>query len=148
MDAGTRLQIEQACARLVFDAAYFADTQEYRRLAELFTEDGVVYRPTAPDQPLVGRDAIFESYSARPAHRVTRHLCTNLRVDIESEARARVRCYAQVFGADRREGKGDYLGPPMENPILVGEFDDLCEFSEGRWRIAERRACFVMHQPL
>ncbi len=148
MDRETRLEIERDCTRLVFDAVLFADRRDYRQLAELFLEEGVLYRPTAPDQPLVGREAIFESYNARPAHRLTRHLCTNVRVDVESSETAWVHCYVQVFGADSRQDAGDYLGPPMEARVMIGEFNDLCVLKEGRWLIAERRASFTMHLPL
>lgn len=141
-------QIEHACSRLVLDAAHFADSRQFRRLAELFVEQGVLYRPTTPEQPLIGREAIFASYNARPAQRLTRHLCTNLRVDIESETRARVHCYAQVFGADSAQDKGDLLGAPLDGRMMIGEFDDLCVLEQGRWLIAERHARFVMQLPL
>ncbi|SEG85675.1 nuclear transport factor 2 family protein [Marinobacterium lutimaris] len=142
------LKIERDLTRLVLDAAHFADSREFRQLAELFVEEGVLYRPTAPEKPLLGREAIFESYNARPEHRLTRHLCSNFRIDIQNAESARVRCYAQVFGADKREDAGDHLGPPAEAKIMLGEFDDLCVFEAGRWLIAERRASFTLHQPL
>lgn len=147
LDLLQQLQIERDLTRLVLDAAHYADCREFRQLAELFVAEGVLYRPTAPE-PLLGREAIFESYNARPEHRLTRHLCSNFRIDIESTERARVRCYAQVFGADKREDAGDHLGPPAEARIMVGEFDDLCVFEKGRWLIAERRASFTLHQTL
>lgn len=140
-------QVEAACKRLVLDAVNCADRQDYAGLAALFLPDGVLYRPAAPDSPLQGRAAIQASYQGRPANRVTRHCCSNFRVEVESAGSARVRCYVQVFAAERQPSDGA-LGAVWDGHLIVGEFDDRCVMTADGWRIAERRASFIMHRDL
>ena len=73
-----RLAIERACERLVLDFAYYSDHQEYEPLAQLFAADGIMERPGMAS--VVGREAILQAYRARPAGRMTRHVCSNIRI--------------------------------------------------------------------
>ncbi|GAB2785748.1 hypothetical protein GCM10027040_09780 [Halomonas shantousis] len=138
--------IEHACTRLVLDAADFTDRQDYAGLAALFQADGRLYRPTAPDTPLEGREAILAAYQARPSQRITRHFCSNIRVTVASPERARVCCYVQVFAANTEHAADGHFGLPLEGRVMIGEFDDVCSLDRGDWRFAERHARFVMYQ--
>jgi uncharacterized protein (TIGR02246 family) len=135
--------IERACERLVFDFAYFSDRQDYESLVSLFTPDGTMVRPSGA--PLTGRSAILESYRSRPAERVTRHICTNVRVTVESPDRARGLTYALLYTANAKEPAEGHLGLKADASHLVGEFDDEFVRTDDGWRIASRRARFVMH---
>ena len=132
-----KLAIERACERLVLDFAYYSDRKEYESLAQLFAADGMIQRPGAEQAlvPIVGREAIIRAYSARPADRMTRHVCSNIRITVESANRAHGITYAVVYSAtgnDKAEER-------------IGEFEDqFVRTSEG-WRFAVRQACFVMH---
>ena len=143
-----REQIERSCTRLILDSADCADQQDYAALASLFTPDARLYRPTTPDTPLVGRAAILDSYQSRPRDRITRHICSNIRVTVESAERARVLTYVQVYATRDRQGEGEPLGPTMDDRLLIGEFEDECVAALGGWYIASRRARFVMHRDL
>jgi hypothetical protein len=139
----TDLSIERACERLVLDFAYLSDLQDYLGLAALFTNDGVMIRPTG--DPLVGRAAILKSYQSRPAGRLTRHICTNILITVESADRATGLTYAIVYSANANEPPIGHFGQKADPRSLVGEFlDEFVRTSEG-WRIATRRARFVMH---
>ena len=81
-----RLVAEQACRDLVLRAATLTDAQDHEGFAALVAGDGVLVRPGA--QPLQGHDAIIESYRARPAERITRHLISNTQVMLESDTTA------------------------------------------------------------
>ena len=120
--------IDRACERLVLDFAYYSDHREYESLGALFTEQGIMTRPSGAR--LDGRSAIVAAYQATPANRVTRHICTNIRITVESADRARGFTYAVVYSNS---------GTPR-----VGEFeDDFVRTPEG-WRIAARIARFVI----
>ncbi|NVK41102.1 MAG: nuclear transport factor 2 family protein [Oceanospirillaceae bacterium] len=136
---------QEACERLVLEAAFRADQQDYEGLAALFAEDAQLYRPSAPQTPLKGRDAILNSYLGRPATRITRHLCSNFRFSRESADCVRVRCYVQLYASSGPAEAGDPFGAPLDGKVLIGELDDLCRNDGEGWRIAERRACFVLH---
>jgi len=122
------IAIERACERLVVDFAYFVDRREYESLGRLFTENGTMTRPSG--SVLAGREAIVSSYKATPAERVTRHICTNIRIIVDSADRARGMTYAVVYSKN---------GNPR-----VGEFEDeFLRTAEG-WRIVSRVARFVI----
>jgi hypothetical protein len=88
MKAKDRRAIEHDCARLIALYANLNDEARWTEVAALYAEDGVMVRPTAPDAPTVGRAAILEAFKARPP-RVTRHVCSNVVIDVESEDIAR-----------------------------------------------------------
>jgi hypothetical protein len=110
------------------DFAYFSDRREYDLLGALFVADGTMTRPSG--NVLAGREAIVRSYKATPAERVTRHICTNIRIEVESVDQARGMTYALVYSTN---------GNPR-----VGEFEDEFLRSPEGWRIATRIARFVI----
>ena len=115
--------IEHECARLV---AYYAnrnDESAWAELANLFVADGRLARPTAPDDVIVGRDAILAAFKARPPRR-TRHLCTNIVIHVIGEREASGECAIALFLAEDR--------------IKVGTFNDRFRLTEQGWRFAER----------
>jgi len=139
----TDVSIERACERLVLDFAYFSDWQDAEALAALFTPDGTMVRPAG--DALVGRDAIVNSYKSRPAGRITRHVCTNIRVTVESADRARGLTYAVVYSGDANTGPDRHFGIQADSRQLIGEFEDDFVRTESGWRIARRHARFVLH---
>jgi hypothetical protein len=127
----TTLSDERDCERLVLDFVHFSDRQEYESLAALFATEGVLSRPSG--DPLVGREAILKSYQSRPAGRVTRHICTNIRITMESAEGARGSSYALVYSWTANN-------PPE---VKVGEFEDEFVRTPEGWRFASRQARFV-----
>jgi hypothetical protein len=139
----TDISIERACERLVLDFAYHADRQEYEALAALFVPDGTMARPTG--DPLVGRAAIIKSYQARGGGRVTRHFCANIRITVESPDRARGLTYALVYSATADRLPVAHFGIEADPRHLIGEFEDEFVRTVEGWKIASRRARFIMH---
>jgi ketosteroid isomerase-like protein len=135
--------VERACERLVLDFAFFSDHRDYEALASLFTPDGTMARPSGA--PLSGRAAILDAYRSRPADRMTRHICTNIRITVESPERARGFTYALLYTANANEPPERHLGIKADASHMVGEFEDDFVRTEDGWRIASRRARFVMH---
>jgi SnoaL-like domain len=125
MTFGATMQAERACERLVLDYAAFNDAGDWNKVAALYIETGRMSRPTAPDVFITGRDAILAAFLARPA-RVTRHIVTNIRVDLPSKSDALVSSHILLFtGADQ--------------PPLVGSYADKCVLTPEGWRFSERR---------
>ena len=139
----TDTSTERACERLVLDFAYFSDRQDYEALAQLLTLDGTMMRPTG--DLLAGRIAIIKSYQSRPADRITRHVCTNIRITVETPDRARGLTYALLYSANANELPDAHFGLRAEPRHLIGEFEDEFVRTQDGWRIAARRARFVMH---
>lgn len=125
MDAIDRLLAERAIERLLLDYAAANDAGDWEAVTGLYTADGRMSRPTAPDDFISGRDAILSAFKARPPRR-TRHVSVNIRINFETEGRAVVISQILLFTA-------------ADQSPLVGSYVDRCVFDQGQWRFAERR---------
>lgn len=124
MTPDTRRAIEADCARLVALYANLNDAARWAELAALYAPDGRMARPTAPDDWIIGRDAILAAFTARPP-RTTRHVCSNIVID--------------VADADHAVGESAMLLFTGESLPKVGSFHDRFVRIDGVWRFAERR---------
>ncbi len=135
------LALEQ-CRSLVIASAAAVDERQPDALAALFTEDGMLVRPGG--EPLRGRAAIRAAYASRPAERITRHVVSNQRVTLGSDGSARVRSLVTLWSGHEGDASGAQ-GRPARGPQVLGEYDDELRLTEEGWRIAVRRAGFVLH---
>lgn len=110
-------------------------------MCELLTEDASFARPTDPDNPILGRDAIRQAFESRPADRITRHLCTNVVITVETPEEARGSLYALLYTG--QAGQGAEVGLAADPRQLVGEFEDRYRLTEDGWRIAARTGRIV-----
>ena len=116
------------CEQLVYRAARHTDLGHWESLAALFVPDGKLYRPSDPQHPIVGRQAILESLRARPP-RTTRHLLTNVIVELHSPTSAHISSTVTLFTAGAAKGAG---AVPTQK-ILVGNFEDDVSLEGGDW---------------
>jgi len=144
MDDLERLLIERRCERLVFDYAAFVDFGEASRIADLFALDGVW---EGEGIRMEGRDAIRNGFSRRQGvtRRVSRHVCTNVRIDVLGDDEARGVSYLINYRFDRREGDDPALPAPAGHPKFVGEYRDRFVRTPEGWRFAHRdcRLAFI-----
>ncbi|MEP7349815.1 MAG: nuclear transport factor 2 family protein [Sphingorhabdus sp.] len=125
MDMITRIIAERACEKLIIDYAALNDAGDWDAVAGFYTDDGRMSRPTAPDDFVEGRAAILAAFKNRPA-RTTRHICSNIRVTVESEDGATAASQILLFtGSDQAPLVGSYV----DRLVLTGQ----------GWRFAERR---------
>lgn len=123
-----RMELQELNAAFV----HHLDHGEIDELVCLFTEKAVY---THGERRSVGRNEIRQLFDARAAAgtRTVRHLCSGLRIHIDSPDRARGTSTCLTFAFD---------GPaPVANaaPHLVADFIDAYERDRtGRWRIAQR----------
>jgi hypothetical protein len=134
--------IERACERVIVDSATFNDRREFSALAALYTADGVVVRPNG--QRLEGSAAIETAYAAGPPDRVTRHLCSNVRVDVDGPDAARATTAVLIVSGLRTDDPDVTFGIVPSERHMVGEFADRLVRTDEGWRIAERRATIAM----
>ncbi len=142
MDELKSLLIERACSRLVLLAAEHADQQRPAEFAALFAPDAVLSRPNA--EPLRGREAIHAAYAQRPASRITRHVVTNIRVELLSATDARATSTVLLWAGSTDDEPGPN-GRPARAGQVLGEFDDRFTLTPEGWRIAARQASFLLH---
>ena len=143
MNTSDVIQTERACERLIVDSARFNDLREWSALAGLYTPTGVVVRPNG--QRLEGREAIEAAYAAGSPDRVTRHLCTNVRVDVDGPDAAHATTTVLIVAGTRTDDPDVTFGIVPNEHHTVGEFADRFERTDEGWRIAERRASLLMN---
>ena len=111
--------IEQQIRRF----AMLNDAHDHDGIAALFTVDGRFSRPTEPDAPVIGRDAIRSFFRDRPK-RTTRHVMANTVVTRIGADRAAAHSYVVLY---------------LDTQVLVGDFHDAFGLEDGQWLFTERR---------
>ena len=136
MDETTRRAIEWDCTKLINRYTLLNDAADWDAVAALYTEDGQMARPSAPDKPIAGRDAILATFKSRPA-RAARHVVSNIVVDVLSETEATAMSVIVLYQGIANENGGlparDTSGP------LIGTYTDRLRKSADGWQFDERR---------
>ena len=132
-----------ACTRLVANFAYHVDRREAERVADLFTAHAVFDRR---GQAIEGRVAILAAQRARSLEFVTRHACTNVRIDVIDDSHARGTCMFVLYrmpanGVDGTATTGDL-------PYTIGDYEDSFEYLDGVWLFARRVAHIIYQRPV
>ena len=134
MGENDRRAVEADVARLIHEYSWANDAQDWQACAALYTEDAVFRRPSG-GEAVVGRQAILDSFLARPA-RAQRHAIANILVDVEGPATARAKSVIVLYMGDAAEDGG--LPVQDAKSPLIGTFTDLCVLTPGGWRFKER----------
>lgn len=135
MTRAEEIAIEWECARLINRYALLNDAGKWEELVALYAGDGLMTRPTAPDAPITGREALLAAFTARPP-RASRHLVTNIVVTVESANEARAESVIALYTGSG--GGGDAL-PALDGAPLIGSYRDRFTLTPEGWRFAERR---------
>ncbi|HVW41980.1 MAG TPA: nuclear transport factor 2 family protein [Amycolatopsis sp.] len=139
MEEVERLLAEQACRRVILEYARRVDSGRASAVAELFTLDGVW--EGADGRVMRGRDEIRDAFLRREklVRRTSRHVCTNVLVDVETEHRAVAVSYLINYRHDARDGVPPEPAP-AQLPKFMGEYHDrLVRTRDDGWLIAHRR---------
>jgi ketosteroid isomerase-like protein len=140
MQANQQAAIERACTHLISQYAYLNDQRSFEALADLFTQDAVLFRPSAPDQAIVGRDAILEAFRKRRPEVMTFHVCSDVIIDVDDAARAHGQSRILLLSATRPAQDG--VVAKVAEPPVPGVFRDKFTLTEDGWKFAERRGTF------
>jgi hypothetical protein len=124
-----RRAIEWECTRLINLYANLNDEARWEEAAALYAEDGLMTRPTAPDAPIVGREALLAAFVARPP-RTSQHVVGNVVVEVESGNAASAKSVILLFTS-------------KEGPPLIGTYRDRFVRTHEGWRFSERRGALT-----
>jgi 3-phenylpropionate/cinnamic acid dioxygenase small subunit len=119
-----------AITALVMSYAERLDAGDLDGVAALFTH--ATWRSPARTEPLRGAEQVRHAYDVVLLYDgipATRHVITNLVVEIEAPDRARARSYFTVFQA-----RPDF---PLQ-AVICGRYHDAFERVDGAWRFADR----------
>ena len=142
LSAAERIEIERACERLVYDYSRALDLGDMSAAADCFAENGSMARPMMPDAVVQGRETIRASLLTRPKTLLTKHLATNVMVDVESRTSASGLSYLTMISTTPpADGKPPYVS---QGPLWFGEFKDKFVLENGRWKFLERRGSIQM----
>ncbi|MEU4208427.1 nuclear transport factor 2 family protein [Streptomyces sp. NPDC026206] len=124
---------ERACERLIVEFVRRLDLGDPSTVAELFTPDGV-WEWAADERRVEGRDAIRRYFGSRPADRLSRRMCTNILVTVDSSATATATSYFATYRVDGYTG--GMVSPRA--PTNVGHYEDAFRKVGGVWLLATR----------
>lgn len=133
-----------ACVTTIQRFAVLVDAGRYEEAADLFASDGVMQRP---QECIEGRQALLTSFLARPSHRMTRHIITNVVLEPIGPDRIRAFSYASVYrhlGAPRVPLALPVTARP---PETIAEYSDELSRQDGKWRIWRRTVRPVFDTP-
>lgn len=126
--------IRDECEALSFAYARAVDFRDYDAFVELFTEDGVL----EVGAPLAGRQAIRDAIMQRPDQLKSRHVLTNVFIDVQDENTARGISYLTLY---RHHGPESLEPGPIEfdGPAAVGHYEDQFVRTADGFRFKRRR---------
>jgi SnoaL-like domain len=139
------LVIARACEQLIYEFAEAIDLRNDRHLDNLFTEDATYARPTDPGTIMSGRKTIVKAFEARPGGRVTRHICSNVRITVDSATRAHGVSRVVLIAAPTEPAAHPQFGYQADARQLIGEYDDEFVKTAQGWRFASRRGRVILH---
>ena len=137
MDLEQRVLIEHACTRLCHEYARAIDFRDYDNFPLLFTEDAVL----DVGNLLEGRAAILASVMRRPDELRSRHVISNITIDVLNEDEARGTAYLTLY---RYLGKASLQRDPIPfiGPAAIGHYEDRYQRDAGGW-LFQRRTLFL-----
>ncbi len=137
-----RMEIERACERLVYDYSRALDLGDMSGAADCFAVNGSMARPMMPDVVIEGRENIRASLLTRPKTLLTKHLATNVMIDVQDRDHASGLSYLTMISCT----PGDGATPPhlSAGPLWFGEFRDRYVREDGQWKLLERRGSLQM----
>ncbi|HEY4201419.1 MAG TPA: nuclear transport factor 2 family protein [Devosiaceae bacterium] len=120
---------ERECHRLAVACYSLMDQGRYDETAALFTDDATWVRG---GKPVTGRQAIRDALDQRAVTDISRHLVTNVLVDIQSEFEGTgTACFVPLRGPKRADGT--VATPPITN---VGDLAFRFRKDADGWKIA------------
>lgn len=130
MTAVESMLAEHQCERLIKRFAVLNDENRYSEMVEMFAENGIFARPSAPQDLIRGRADILAAFEARPL-RISRHFISNILIDLIDDQHASALSYVLLFTADA----GSIESAP---PYLIGRFRDKLVRKGDQWLFTER----------
>jgi hypothetical protein len=142
MDERDIERIERACTALSVAYARAVDFRDYKAFVALFAADGTL----DVGKPLTGREAIWQSLMARPDELRSRHVISNVFIDVLDAASARGISYLTLYRHHGPESVSH--GPaPLTGPAAVGHYEDRFLRTAEGWRFQSRRLHLAFRDP-
>lgn len=126
--------IQWQCQQLLNRVVTLTDQAQWEQLAECYSEDAVLIRPSDPQNGIVGRDNIKASFLARPP-RTSCHLLTNCVFTVETPERVVATSRVLLLSGPARKGSEIVSA---DASMMAGSFTDQLVLVNQQWKIARR----------
>lgn len=131
-----------AAKQVVVLASAALDQRDWEGFVQHLAPDVQLTRPDG--QCLQGRDAVLQAYRQRDPHRLTRHLIVNQAAQWVADDTLQVHSTVLLWTADERSPTTP-RGRPAHALQLLGSHEDVIQWRQGAWQIAQRRSRFDMY---
>ena len=109
--------------------------------ADFFAENGSFARPMAPDKVIQGQEAIRAALLTRPKTLLTKHLATNVMIDVVSREEASGLSYLTMISTTPpAEAAAPYVSA---GPVYFGEIKDRLLIHARRRGVENPRAAWL-----
>lgn len=137
-----RLIVERACEQLSIEYARAVDFRDYARFVELFADDALLDL----GMRLEGKDAIRASMLMRSDEIRTRHVLTNIHIEVHDSQHASGMSYLTLY---RHVGiQSTKPGPvPCILPTAVGHYEDSFIRTDAGWLFQSRTLHVAFRNP-
>ena len=133
MDLLKRMEIEHACKRLNNEYALTIDSGRVNDFLDLFTTDGTW--TLAGIAPMQGREAMNGYFAKRDPKTHSRHVMSNVLIDVVDDRTARGSGYCTVY-----RHVGDERTAPLSGPSGVAVYTDEFRLTDQGWKFHRREA--------
>ena len=137
-----KFEIEKLCEKLSISYARLLDFGQYDELAELFTIDAALNAGVL----LEGRENIRLRLNKRPAKLRSRHVLTNIHIEVLGGKTAKGISYLSLY---RHIGDQSLSSEVIEfdGPAAVGHYSDEFRLEDGAWKIHQRVLTMSFRNP-
>ena len=138
-----RMIIERACEQLSLAYARSVDFRDYDAFVELFDDDALLDL----GMRLEGKGAIRESMQKRSNEIRTRHVLTNIFIEVQDSKHARGVSYLTLYRHVGTESIRTDVPVPTILPTAVGHYDDVFVLTPKGWRFKSRKLQVAFRNP-
>lgn len=125
-------QIE--CQQFLNRVTMLMDEGQWQDLANCYTEDAVLFRPSDANTGIVGRSAIVESFKARPP-RTSCHILANSVFEIKDSEKVIAKSRVWLVAGEA----SDVFPVKGDGKLMVGSFIDTLIRVDNQWLIKCRK---------
>ena len=126
--------IQVECQQFLHKVTALMDNAQWEELANCYTEDGVLFRPSDPETAIEGRTAILKSFTAR-APRASCHMLANTYCDVISKDKVIATSRVWLITGENSPA----LPAVADSKLLVGSFVDTLLRHNDHWLIQCRK---------
>lgn len=142
LDLDTML-VEWQCQALVTRSMNLLDKGCWQALSQCYTDEAVLFRPSAPSVPIQGREAILKSFMARPL-KETCHALSNMEVSVLNNETAIVTSRVVLFSGEEKAHSIESV-VLAKSDVYIGRFTDELKKVEGKWLISKRQGSIELN---